>query len=35
MVAIAIGNDGLPLVAYYDGVAGDLNVAKCGTPGCR
>ena len=32
--AIAIGNDGLPVISYQ-GVGGTLKVAKCGTRSCE
>ena len=32
--SITIGADGLPIIAYYDGVAVSLRVAKCGDVGC-
>ncbi len=32
--SIAIGDDGLPIVAYQDGTAGTLKVAKCTTADC-
>ena len=32
--SIAIGTDGNPAVAYFDGTAEDLLVAKCGNPSC-
>lgn len=33
--SIAIDSDGLPVISYHDVTAGDLKVAKCGTPSCR
>lgn len=33
--SIAIGADGLPVISYYDGAAGALKVAKCGTRSCQ
>ena len=33
--AIAIGADGLPVVAYQAGTSGALKVAKCGSRSCR
>ncbi|MCH7597989.1 hypothetical protein IID27_03050, partial [Patescibacteria group bacterium] len=32
--SIAIGTDGLPVIAYHDVSAGDLNVLKCGNTAC-
>jgi hypothetical protein len=32
--SIAIGSDGLPVISYYDGGAGDLKVAHCGNAAC-
>jgi hypothetical protein len=32
--SLAIGNDGLPIIAYYDGNNGDLIVTKCGNASC-
>jgi hypothetical protein len=32
--SIALGADGLPLIAYYDNTNDDLKVAKCGDPAC-
>jgi len=34
MPSIAIGTDGLPVIAHYDGTNGDLKVAKCGDAAC-
>lgn len=31
---IAIGNDGLPVISYYDATAGSLKVAKCANTTC-
>lgn len=33
--SIAIGSDGLPVISHWDGTAGALKVAKCGTASCR
>lgn len=33
--ALAIGSDGLPLIAYHDVSAGALKAVKCGTRGCQ
>jgi hypothetical protein len=33
--SIAIGADGLPVIAYRDSTARALRVTKCGTPSCR
>jgi hypothetical protein len=33
-VSIAIGTDGLPVIAYYDGVADALKVAHCNDAAC-
>ncbi len=33
-VAMAIGTDGLPIIAYYDSVNGDLKVAHCANRFC-
>ena len=33
--SIAIGADGLPVIAYFDVTAGSLKVAKCGTRSCQ
>ena len=32
--SIAIGTDGLPVIAYWDGTEEALKVAKCGNPAC-
>lgn len=32
--SLAIGNDGLPIIAYHDDTAGALKVAKCNDPAC-
>jgi len=32
--SIAIGNDGLPIVSYYENVGADLRVTKCGNASC-
>ena len=32
--SIAIGDDGLPVISYYDATAGDLKVARCGNVRC-
>ena len=32
--SIAISNDGLPVISYYDVTNGDLRVAKCGNAAC-
>ena len=32
--AIAVGTDGFPVIAYEDGTAGALKVAKCNDPAC-
>lgn len=32
--SMVVGNDGLPVISYYDSTNGDLKVAHCGTPGC-
>jgi hypothetical protein len=32
--AIAIGTDGFPVIAYHDGTANDLKVAKCTNASC-
>ena len=32
--SITIGTDGLPVISYYDGINGDLKVAKCANPFC-
>lgn len=31
---VAIGTDGLPVIAYYDSTNGDLKVLKCGDAAC-
>ena len=33
--SIAIANDGLPVISYFDNIAGALKVAKCATWSCR
>jgi hypothetical protein len=33
-LSMAIAPDGLPILAYFDGVAQALRVLKCGTPAC-
>jgi hypothetical protein len=33
--SIAIGNDGKPVISYYDRTATRLKVAKCGTQSCQ
>jgi hypothetical protein len=33
-VAITIGADGLPLIAYYDETNGDLKLARCSDLTC-
>jgi len=33
-ISLAIGADGLPVIAYYDVDNGDLKVAKCGNAAC-
>jgi len=33
-IAIAIGRDGLPIIAYYDETNGDLKFARCGDLAC-
>jgi hypothetical protein len=33
-VSVAVGTDGLPLVAYYDSASNDLKVAHCADPAC-
>jgi hypothetical protein len=32
--SLAIGADGLPVIAYYDATNGDLKVAKCASQTC-
>ncbi len=32
--SIAVWDDGLPVISYYDGTAGALKVAKCNDPAC-
>jgi len=32
--SIAIGDDGLPIISYYDATSFDLKVAKCGNSAC-
>jgi hypothetical protein len=32
--SIAVGGDGLPVIAYFDVTEGDLEVAKCNDPAC-
>ncbi len=32
--SITIGNDGFPMVSYFDFTNGDLKFVKCGDPGC-
>ena len=33
--SVAIGEDGLPVIAYADGTDGFLNVVHCGNPACN
>jgi len=33
--SIAIGNDGFPVISYYDQTVRTLNVAHCGTRSCQ
>jgi hypothetical protein len=33
--SLALGNDGLPVISYYDVTNADLKVIKCADPACR
>ena len=33
--SLAIGEDGLPIISYYDATAGDLKVVRCGNEHCQ
>jgi hypothetical protein len=32
--SLTVGNDGLPVISYYDSVGGNLRVIKCASVGC-